>query len=381
MHEGDETRGYTVVGCSADGNLLPRLPPEAKRVVRLLRPHGLTMAMLTGDKEGTARSIGGRAACWSCRRKDEAVAIVGDGINIESEDVVMMIKDNLLAGGVFWPCTCRVRPCSASTTTFIWAVCAGGGHGNACAAVASLNDSADVCGFAAVRKQPSTGRGQWPPLQRLQRRSARDPPNHQRARLGDPIHGNSHHFRPVFWAVYSLTSSFSLSSRVSLIYSPLAAGHACSLPGTVAQSVWNVNDPCRVAAVPPSVWWSAQSIRGNSGGVHQLRNGEHVLTTYTLEQWNMTSVVIVLWSTRGWQPSLSTTPASASFESATSTRDAKHVLLVAKLQRAVRMFPATVSNAVQDAETDTPLPLLSIAANKASHAPSLRAIFSTTSVP
>ncbi|EGD82160.1 hypothetical protein PTSG_11928 [Salpingoeca rosetta] len=146
----------------------------------------------------------------------------------------------------------------------------------------------------------------------------------------------------------------------------------------------------------------------------------------------MTSVAIVLWSTRGWQLSHSTTPASASFESAASTRDAKQVLpcgrasrcrlrivcsastsftqdtmpgavalvthhaeavpelpitsrsidlsSVAKLQRAVRMFPVTVSTAVQDAETDTPLSLLSFTASKARHASALRAIFSTTSV-
>ncbi|EGD82265.1 hypothetical protein PTSG_02935 [Salpingoeca rosetta] len=53
---------------------------------------------------------------------------------------------------------------------------------------------------------------------------------------------------------------------------------------------------------------------------------------------------------------------------------------VAKLQQALCMFAATVSTAVEDAETHTPPPLLSFAANKARHAPSLRAIFSTTSV-
>ncbi|EGD81964.1 hypothetical protein PTSG_02648 [Salpingoeca rosetta] len=88
--------------------------PEAKRVVRLLRPHGLTMAMLTGDKEGTARSIGGRAACKNCRRKGEVVVMVGVGINIESADCVLMIKDNLLAGAIHW--SWRVATCPATPT-------------------------------------------------------------------------------------------------------------------------------------------------------------------------------------------------------------------------------------------------------------------------
>ncbi|EGD81916.1 hypothetical protein PTSG_02602 [Salpingoeca rosetta] len=82
---------------------------------------------------------------------------------------------------------------------------------------------------------------------------------------------------------------------------PLAAGHSCSLPVTVVHSVWDLDKPLSCGLEVP-VWWPAQSIRGNSGGVYQPCDGERVLTTYTLEQWNMTSVAIVLWSMRGWQP-------------------------------------------------------------------------------
>ncbi|EGD72090.1 hypothetical protein PTSG_00106 [Salpingoeca rosetta] len=315
--------------------------PTAKRAVRLLRPHGLTMAMLTGDKEGTARSIGGRAACRSCRRKGEVVAIVGNGINIDHPLVVA-------SGHLSSDTNDGVHTIRQSTSV----------HVSEIQSIATATSSP-----SPVRLWHHFGEGHGF-IGTMSVSASRD--HHLLCRKAGSFDG----VQPglVVVVVARVPDPQPSCSRALV----LAAGYG-------GASVWDLDKPLPCGRAAAFRLVASTIDQRQQRGVHQLRNGERVLTTYTLEQWNMTSVVIVLWSMRGWQPSLSTTPASASFESATSTRDAKHVLLygrasrVAELQRAVRMFPATVSAAVQDAETDTPLPLLSIAANKASHVPALRA--------
>ncbi|EGD81107.1 hypothetical protein PTSG_11145 [Salpingoeca rosetta] len=411
MHEDEETRGCTVVVCSADGNLLPglcevsltRTSPKGEEAVRLLCQHGLRLVMLT---RATTRALRGPSgadvgvdtvlagACRRWRRKDDVVAIVGDNINIESAHVVLMIKDDLLAGG--------------------------GGHGDACAAVASWSNSADVtrlCGCSHplvvasghitsdandectrfATSPASTSRRsnplQQPPLRHLllcafgiilARAMASSAPSAcLRAEISTCFCQKAGSFGGVQPDLLLVTPPCSRALVLAAGYD----GAKCLGPGRPL--------PCGLE-VP--VWWPAQSIRGNSGGVHQHLDGERVLTAHTLEQWNMTSVAIVLWSMRGWQPitqhhagqcklrvsHLDTrrqarapvwpsfaVPAAycvLSFNMGNTTAVAIHPASlelpitsrsidcgsVAELQRALCMFPATVSTAVEDAEADTP---------------------------
>ncbi|EGD82264.1 hypothetical protein PTSG_02934 [Salpingoeca rosetta] len=231
MHEDDETRGYTVVSCSADGKLLPGL-----------RGHGLTMAMLTGDKEGTARSIGDRAACRSCRRKGEVVAMVGDGINIETTCLLEVFLAMHLS--------------RAAVHRIHYKVHLGRVVYNATVHTIRQSTSVHVSEIQSI----ATATTLSPSLVLLWHHFGE----------GDGFIGTIS--MPAVLAAYSLTSS-SFSLRVSLIHSPLAAGHSYSLPDTVAQIVWDLDKPL-----------SSRSIRGNSGGVHKLRNGERVLSAYALEQ-------------------------------------------------------------------------------------------------
>ncbi|EGD82161.1 hypothetical protein PTSG_11929 [Salpingoeca rosetta] len=243
MHEDDETRGYTVVTCSADGNLLPG-------------PCGvsLTRASLRGEESGApaapARPDHGHAhgrlrgpfgaeigidnvlaaACRSCRRKGEVVAIVGDNINIESADVVLMIKDNLLAESIHW--SWQVATSSATPTTDVHAI----------REITSVHVSEIQSIATATTSSPSPvllwhhfGEGHGF-IGTISMSASRE----------------QHLLVPeaCVLAMYSVTSS-STSLRLSLIHSPLAAGHSWSLADTVAQSVWNVDKPCRVAALLP----------------------------------------------------------------------------------------------------------------------------------
>ncbi|EGD82033.1 hypothetical protein PTSG_02720 [Salpingoeca rosetta] len=305
MHEDEETRGYMVVVCSADGKLLPglrlvsltRASPRGEEGGAPAAPACLTMAMLTGDKEGTARSIGDRG--WHRHRARSSVQ-------------EMEAKGRGGGDAIHW--SWQVATSSATPTTDVHAI----------REITSVHVSEIQSMATAATSAPSV---------------------------------------VVLW--HHFDEGDGLIGTISVP----ASGEQHLLVSEGRQ------------------FWRPRSIRGN-GSVHQPRDGERVLTTYILEQWSMTFVAVVLWSMRGWQPITQHNAGQCKLRVShlDTRRQARSPVwpsfavpaAFAELERAVRMFHVTVSTAVEDAKTDTPLSLLSFAANKASHAPALRAIFSTS---
>ncbi|EGD82288.1 hypothetical protein PTSG_02956 [Salpingoeca rosetta] len=365
MHEDDETRGYTVVACSADDNLLPglcevsltRASPKAKRdaapaaYTSTARPWPCSRATGRALRGPLGAEIGidgvFAAACRRWRRKGEAVAIVGDGINIESADVVLMIKDNLLAGGVFWPCTYRARPC---------------GHPLVVASGHLSSDAND--GVHAILQITSAHVSE---IQSIATAATSSP---SPVRLW-------HHFGEGHGFIGTISVSASreqhllvpeacvlggvqpdllllhVAARVPDPHSPLATGRSCSLP-----------EHARLAALTQH---NAGQYSFESATC--ARDAKHVLLYGRASRCRLRIVCSAsTWPTQ--RPSQSALLAIKArclepFPLSPATRTCPIDLSsVAKLQRAVRMFPATVSAAVQDARTDTPLPLLSFPASK-----------------
>ncbi|EGD81989.1 hypothetical protein PTSG_02676 [Salpingoeca rosetta] len=333
------------------------------------------------------------AACRRWRRKDDVVAMVGDGIDIESAHVVLMIKDNLLAGCVFWPCTLSratvrhiyynvhlgrvVQVVDTATRALPHRLVVASGH---------LSSDADN-GVHAIRQITSVHVSEIQSIAAAATSSPSPVLLWHHFGEGDGFIGTISMSasgeqllllpEACVLAAYILTSSSSSSSS-SLVSVFLVAGEyggAKCLRSGQALVVWPLGRPP----------FGGQHDRlAATAGVCTSSDGERVPTTHILEQWNMTCVVIVLWSMRGWQPITQHHAGQCKLRvSHLDTRRQARAPVwpsfavpaaVAELQRALCMFPATVSTAVEDAETDTPLSLLSFAASNASHAPALRAL-------
>ncbi|EGD82221.1 hypothetical protein PTSG_11940 [Salpingoeca rosetta] len=323
--------------------------PTVKRAVRLLHPHGLRLAMLTWATRRAWRGPLGAevgidnvlaAACRSWRQKGEVVMMVGDGINIESADVVLMIKDNLL-DVFFWPHTCCMRPCSASTTTFIWVWCATPptcADGGCCDAV----HVSEIQSIATATTSSPSSVVLW------------------------------HHFDEGDGFIGTISVS---ASREQHLLVPEAGSFGRVQPdlllvavpwrkvfGTwTSPAVWPLCCPpfgehARLAALTQhnAGQYSFESATWTRDAKHVLLYGRalrcrlrNVCSASTRATPRPSQSALLAIKARCLEPS-SLSPTSRSIDCGS----------VAELQRAVRMFPATVSTAVEDAETDTPLSLL-----------------------